>query len=42
MVQSCTHCLYGKMHNLHFPKSQFVASSPFELINSDVWGPAPV
>ena len=36
MVQSCTHCLYGKMHNLHFPKSQFVASSPFKLIHSDV------
>ena len=26
MVHSCTHCLYGKMHNLPFPKSQFIAS----------------
>ena len=41
LVQSCTHCLYGKMHNLPFPKSQFVASSPFEFVHSDVWGPAP-
>lgn len=39
---SFTHCLYGKMHNLPFPKSQFLASSSFELIHSDVWGPAPV
>ena len=28
------------MHNLPFPKSQFVASSPFELVHSDVWSPA--
>ena len=42
LVQTCTHCLYGKMHNLPFPKSQFVASSPFELVHSDVWGPAPI
>lgn len=42
LVQSCTHCLYGKMHNLPFPKSQFVASSPFELVHSDVCGLAPV
>ena len=39
---SCTHCLYGKMHNLPFPKSQFIASSSFELIHSDVQGPAPM
>ena len=41
-VQSCTHCLYGKMHRLPFPNSKFVASSPFELVHFDVWGPAPV
>ena len=35
-VQSCTHCLYGKMHRLPFPNSHFVASSPFELVHSDV------
>ena len=36
LVQTCTHCLYGKMHNLPFPKSHFVASSPFELVHFDV------
>lgn len=41
-AHSCTHCLHGKMHNLPFQKSQFTASSPFELVHSDVWGPAPI
>ena len=40
--QSCIHCLYGKMHNVPFPNSQFKASFPFELVHSDMWGPAPV
>lgn len=35
---SCTHCLNGKMHNLPFPKFQFIASSPFELVHSNLWG----
>ena len=39
---SCTDCLYGKMHKLHFPKSQFTASSPFKLSHSYLWGPTPV
>ena len=39
---SWTHYLYGKMHNLPFHKSQFTASSPFELVHSDLWGPASV
>ena len=30
------------MHRLPFPNSHFVASPPFELVHSDVWGPAPV
>ena len=30
------------MHNLPFPKSHFTASVPFELIHSDLWGPAPL
>ena len=33
---TCTHCLYGKMHNQSFPNSQFVASSPFELGHSNL------
>ena len=39
---SCTQYFYGKMHNLPFPKSQFTASTPFELIHSDLWGPIPM
>ena len=42
LIQTCTHCLYGKIHNLPFPKCHSVASSPFELVHSDVWGPTPV
>ena len=42
MDQTCTHCLFGKMHNLSFQNSQFTTSSPFELVHSDLWGPAPV
>ena len=41
-IHTCIPCLYGKMHNLPFPKSQFHASFPFELVHSNVWGPAPV
>ena len=40
--QTCTHCLYGKMHNISFPSSQFKASSSFELVDSNLWDPAPV
>ena len=40
--QSFTHCLFGKMHNLHFPNSEFTASSPLELVHSDLWGSTPV
>lgn len=41
-VHSCTHCLHGKMHRLPFPKSQFSAQSPFELVHTSLWGPKPV
>ena len=30
------------MHNLPFLKSQFIAFTPFELVHSDLWGPAPM
>lgn len=41
ILQSCTHCLHGKMHRLPFGTSKFVANSPFELVRSDLWGPTP-
>jgi hypothetical protein len=31
----------GKSHQLPYPKSNSVSSKPFELVFSDVWGPAP-
>ena len=30
------------MHQLPFPKSDFQASKPLELIHSNVWGPATI
>ena len=42
IVSHCIHCLNGKMHQFPFPTSDFHASSPLELVHSDVWGPAPV
>lgn len=36
----CTSYLHGKMHKLPFHSSQFVATCAFELVHSDVWGPA--
>ena len=41
LVNTCTHCLHGKMHKLPFPDSKFIARSPFELVHINLWGPAP-
>ena len=38
----CKHCLSGKMHQFSFPIFEFQALKPLELVQSDVWGPAPV
>jgi hypothetical protein len=37
----CDACQQGKSHQLPYPKSTSVSSNPFELVFSDVWGPAP-
>jgi histone deacetylase 1/2 len=37
----CDACQLGKSHQLPYPKSNSVSSSPLELVFSDVWGPAP-
>ena len=37
----CDACQRGKNHQLPYPKSTSVSSKPFDLIFSDVWGPAP-
>jgi transposase InsO family protein len=42
VLEHCHHCLTGKMHQLPFPSSNKQVQSPFELVHSDLWGPAPV
>ena len=42
ILSHCVHCLNGKMHQFPFPTFDFHASSPLELVHSDVWSPAPV
>jgi histone deacetylase 1/2 len=37
----CGACQQGKSHQLPYPKSSSVSSCPFELVFTDVWGPAP-
>lgn len=38
----CTSCCLGKSHRLPFYNSFTPCTSPLEMINADVWGPAPV
>ena len=38
----CTSCHFGKQTKLPFNKSDSFSSAPFDLIHSDIWGPAPV
>jgi len=40
-VSVCDACQQGKSHQLPYPRSTSVSSSPFDLVFSDVWGPAP-
>ena len=40
ILSHCIHCLNGKMHQSPFPTFDFHASSPLELVHSDVWSPA--
>ncbi|KAI3681339.1 hypothetical protein L6452_36130 [Arctium lappa] len=38
---SCLSCKLGKHHALSFETNEFNSTSSFDLIHSDVWGPAP-
>ena len=40
-VVICDACQMEKSHQLPYPKSNSVSSKPFELVFTDVWGPAP-
>ena len=37
----CDACQYGKMHQASFPSTPLHTTAPFQIIHSDVWGPAP-
>ena len=37
----CDACQKGKSHQLPYPRSTSMSSSPFELVFLDVWGPTP-
>ena len=40
---NCESCQYAKLHRVHLsPRVNNRASSPFELVYSDVWGPCPI
>jgi len=37
----CTACQTAKQPALSFNKSTSISASPFDLVHSDIWGPAP-
>ena len=37
----CDACQYGKLHQASFPSTPLHTTAPFQIIHSDVWGPAP-
>ena len=40
---NCESCQYAKLHRVHLsPKVNRRASTPFELVHYDVWGPCPI
>jgi hypothetical protein len=38
----CVSCHLGKQTHLSFNKSDSFSSAPFDLVHSDIWGPAPI
>ncbi|KAK2976922.1 hypothetical protein RJ640_015898 [Escallonia rubra] len=41
-ISPCSSCLMGKMSRLPLASIDHRSSKPFDIIHSDVWGPAPV
>ncbi|KAJ9552510.1 hypothetical protein OSB04_016555 [Centaurea solstitialis] len=42
LLPICNACQLGKSHRLHLPPCHVTSKWPFDLIYSDVWGPAPI
>ena len=40
-VKFCDACQYGKLHQASFPPTLLHTTASFQIIHSDVWGPAP-
>jgi hypothetical protein len=38
----CKDCILGKSHRTNYPISYNKCNAPFEIIHSNLWGPAPV
>ena len=38
----CEACQYGKLHQVSFPSVPLHTTAPFQIIYTDVWGPAPL
>ena len=38
----CDACQYGKVHQMPFYSTRIKTKVPLELINTDLWGPAPL
>jgi histone deacetylase 1/2 len=40
LSEFCDSCCIGKSHKLHAPSTDTVYTTPFELLHTDLWGPA--
>ena len=41
-ITFCEACQYGKLHQVSFPSHPLHTTAPFQVVHTDVWGPAPL
>jgi hypothetical protein len=41
-VSPCSSCILGKISHLSLASVEHTSTTPFQIIHSDVWGPAPM